>query len=228
VAGPPSRVALIANPESGGGSDPEEIARLLRSHGVEVRLGSSARADRIAVASGDGGIAPAAASAARAGVPLAVIPVGTANDFARGLGLPAELEAAVRLAARGTDLRPLDLGRMGERPFVNAVSAGLASTAGAAAAGLKPRLGKLSYVAGAAWAGLSGHPLRCSVVVDGAPFFEGRAGQVTVAGTGSFGAGSELQPADPSDSLIDVAVVKAGSRLRLARHAYGLRSGRLT
>ena len=49
-----------------------------------------------------------------------------------------------------------------------------------------------------------------------------------MAGTGSFGAGSELAHADPSDGLLDVAVMEAGSRLRLARHAYGLRSGRLT
>jgi diacylglycerol kinase (ATP) len=228
VGSPPASVALIANPESGGGSDPERIAGLLRSHEVEVRFGSHAAADRIVVASGDGGIAPAAAAAARAGVPLAVIPVGTANDFARGRGLPGELEAAARLAATGTALRTVDLGWMGARPFVNAVSAGLAASAGGTASGLKRALGPLSYLVGAAWAGLSDRPLRCSLLVDGAPFFEGRAWQVTVAGTGSFGAGSELAPADPSDGLLDVAVMKAGSRLRLVRHAYGLRSGRLT
>jgi diacylglycerol kinase family enzyme len=228
VGSPPASVALIANPASGGGTDPELIAGLLRSDGVEVRFGSHAAADRIVVASGDGGIAPAAAAAARAGVPLAVIPVGTANDFARGRELPCELEAAARLAATGTSQQVLDLGWMDARPFVNAVSAGLAASAGATASGLKSALGPLSYLAGAVWAGLSDRPLRCSLLVDGAPFFEGRAWQATVAGTGSFGAGSELAPADPSDGLLDVAVMEAGSRLRLARHAYGLRSGRLT
>jgi diacylglycerol kinase (ATP) len=228
VGSAPASVALIVNPESGGGTDPEQIVRLLRSHGVQVVLGSHAEADRVVVASGDGGIAPAAAAAIRAGVPLAVIPVGTANDFARGRGLPGDLETAARLAATGTALDSLDLGWMGARPFVNAVSAGLAASAGDTASGLKPRLGPLSYVAGAAWAGLSGRPLACSLLVDGAPFYEGGAWQVTVAGTGSFGAGSELEPADPSDGLLDVAVMEAGSRLRLARHAYGLRSGRLT
>jgi diacylglycerol kinase (ATP) len=227
VGSPPASVALIANPASGGGTDPELIAGLLRSHGVEVRFGSQAAADRIVVASGDGGIAPAAAAAARAGVPLAVIPVGTANDFARGRDLPREPEAAARLAATGTTLRALDLGWTGARPFVNAVNAGLAASAGDTASGLKSALGPLSYMAGAVWAGLSGRPLRCSLQVDGAPFFEGSAWQVTVADTGSFGAGSELEPADPSDGLLDAAVMEAGSRLRLARHAYGLRAGRL-
>jgi diacylglycerol kinase (ATP) len=228
VGSPPASVALIANPESGGGTDPEEIARLLRLNGVRVVLGSHAEADRLVVASGDGGIAQAAAAAARAGVPLAVIPVGTANDFARGLGLPSELDAAARTAARGTALRPLELGWMGARPFVNAASVGLAAIAGAAAAELKRALGPLSYLAGAVWAGLTGRPLRCAVLVDGDPFFEGEAWQVTVASTGSFGAGSELGTADPADGVLDVAVMEAGSRLRLVSHAYGLRSGRLT
>jgi diacylglycerol kinase (ATP) len=228
VATPPRSIALIANPGSGGGNDPEEIAALLRSHGAEVTLGSSGEADRIAVASGDGGIATAAAAAARAGVALAVIPVGTANDFARGMGLPAGLEAAARTAARSTALRPLELGWMGERPFVNAASVGLAPIAGAAAAKLKRTLGPLSYLTGAVWAGLTGRPLHCAVLVDGAPFFEGQAWQVTVASTGSFGAGSELGPADPADGVLDVAVMEAGSRVRLLLHAYGLRSGRLT
>jgi diacylglycerol kinase (ATP) len=231
-----AQVALIADPGSGGGTDPEEIAGLLRARGVHVitvdrddpDAAIAAEVDRIAVASGDGGIAPAAAAAARAGVPLAVIPVGTANDFARGAGLPDELEAAVRLAAEGTARRTLDLCWIGERPFVNAASAGLAAVAGEAASGLKPALGRLAYLAGAVWSGLTGRPFTCSVRVDGEPCFEGRAWQVTVAGTGSFGAGSELTSADPTDGLLDAAIMEAGSRLRLVRHAYGLRSGRVT
>jgi diacylglycerol kinase (ATP) len=231
-----AQVALIADPGSGRGIDPGEIAGLLRARGVRVitvkprdpDAAVAARPDRIAVASGDGGIAPAAAAAARAGVPLAVIPVGTANDFARGAGLPDDLEAAVRLAAEGSALRALELCRIDGRPFVNAASAGLASIAGEAASGLKPALGSLAYLAGAVWSGLTGRPLQCSLRVDGEPCFEGRAWQVTVAGTGSFGAGSKLAGADPSDGLLDAAIMEAGSRLRLVRYAYGLRSGRVT
>jgi diacylglycerol kinase (ATP) len=232
----PASIALLANPESGGGSDPDEIVRLLRSHGARVtvfgpddaaRAGESG-ADRLVVASGDGGIAPAAAAAARAAVPLAVIPVGTANDFARGQGLPAGLQAAARLAALGTSTRALDLAWMGVQPFVNAASAGLASLAGSAATGLKRTLGPLAYLAGALWSGLTGRPIGYAVRADGAPVSDGEAWQVTVAGTGSFGAGSALEVASAGDGLLDVAVLEAGSRLRLMRYAYGMRSGRLT
>jgi diacylglycerol kinase family enzyme len=232
----PESLALIVNPDSGAGSTPQVIAGLLREYGVEVasftpdeidEAGSSG-ADRIVVASGDGAIGPAAAAAARAGVPLAVMPVGTANDFARGQGLPPGPHSSARLAALGTELRGLDLAWMGRRPFVNAASAGLASLAGEAAAEMKRSLGPVAYFVGALWSGLSGRPIACSVRADDAPVFEGRAWQVTVAGTGSFGAGSQLEVADARDGLLDVAVLEAGSRLRLVRYAYGLRARRLT
>ena len=224
----PASIALIANPGSGGGADPEMIAGLLREHGVAVSLlgaddaaiAATSGADRIAVASGDGAIAPAAAAAARAGVPLAVIPVGTANDFARGQGLPTGLHSAARLAALGTALRALDLAWMDRRPFLNAASAGLASLAGEAASGLKGLLGPLAYFAGALWSGLTGRPIGCAVTAGGARLFKGKAWQVTVAGTGSFGAGAELDGASARDGLLDVAVLEAGSRLRLVRYAY--------
>ena len=249
----PASVALIVNPESGAGSDPDVIAGLLREYGVEVTLfapdeagaAAASGADRIAVASGDGALGPAAAAASRVGVPLAVIPVGTANDFARGQGLPAGPHSAARLAALGTMLRALDLAWIGqpgatgvrgreppagirERPFVNAASAGLASLAGEAATDMKRVLGPVAYFAGALWSGLSGRPIGCSVTADGVQAFEGKAWQVTVAGTGSFGAGSQLEVADARDGLLDVAVLEAGSRIRLVGYAYGLRTRRLT
>jgi diacylglycerol kinase family enzyme len=232
----PASIALIVNPHSGAGSDPDVIAGLLREYDVEVNTftpdeleaAASSRPDRIAVASGDGAIGPAAAAAARAGVPLAVVPVGTANDFARGQGLPPGPHSSARLAALGTELRPLDLAWMGQRPFVNAASAGLASLAGEAATDMKPVLGPVAYFVGAAWSGVSGRPIACAVTADDALVFEGSAWQVTVAGTGSFGAGSQLEVADARDGLLDVAVLEAGSRVRLVGYAYGLRAHRLT
>ena len=109
-------------------------------------------ADRIAVAGGDGTIAPVAALASELGVPLGVIPGGTANDFARVNGLPFDPVEAARLAATGSELRPLELGRLADgRPFVNSAAAGLASVAGRRAQPLKSRYGPLAY-------GIGGRP----------------------------------------------------------------------
>ena len=59
----------------------------------------------------------------------------------------------------------------------------------------------------------------------GETVFEGDAWQVIVAVTGAFGGGSELGAADPQDGVLDVAVLPAGSRIGLARRAWGLKRG---
>ena len=226
-------VALVAN-ERSGASHPGLCAERLRSFGAEVRLfdfdesaaAVASGADRVVVAGGDGSIAPVAAAAGRAGVPLAVVPAGTANDFARRMGIPQSLTGACRLAAHGTKLRSLELGWMnGERPFVNVASAGLPAPAADLAGSWKGRLGPLAYAAGAVAAGLKAKPLTCVVECDGVELLAGEAWQVTVAASGAFGAGATVQEADPSDGLLDVVAVEAGPRLGLIGLAYRLRSG---
>jgi diacylglycerol kinase (ATP) len=222
---------LLANPESGRGQAPA-VERMLRDRGAEVRrfaLDDRADAvacgpDRIVVAGGDGSLGCAAEAAARAGVPLAVVPVGTANDFARALELPMDLAEACRLAVEGTETRRLELAWMGERPFVNVASAGLSPVAAAKAHGLKRLLGPLAYSVGALRAGLAAQPVRCRVRCDDDPLFDGSAWQVSVAATGAFGGGATLD-GDPHDGRLDVVVIEAGSRARLVFHAYGMRAG---
>jgi diacylglycerol kinase (ATP) len=239
------RVALVTNAAAGRGTEPDRVAELLSEAGASVTMhafdpkrspdavkDAAARAieaapDRLAVAGGDGSIGPVAAHAASAGLPLAVVPTGTANDFARALDIPLELRDACALAATGTRERAVDLLRAGDRPFLNAASVGLSVIAARRARPLKRRLGPLAYAAGAVRAGLSATPQRCRVAVDGDEAFAGAAWQVIVAGTGAFGGGSELDAADPSDRLIDVAVLEAGSRAALVRHAWGMRNGGL-
>ncbi len=224
-------IALLANPESGSG-EADEVERLLRARGLELSRFDLERADdaigarpeRILVAGGDGSVGRAAEAAARAGVPLGVVAVGTANDFARAAGLPLDLAAATELAATGRRTTRLDLGRAGERPFVNAASAGLSPVAARRAHGLKRALGPLAYTVGALRAGLSAAPVTARAVVDGTPVFDGDAWQVIVAVTGAFGAGAEVD-ADPADGRLDLVVIEAGSRARLLIRAYGLRSG---
>ena len=72
---------------------------------------------------------------------------------------------------------------------------------------------------------MSEQPLRCAVRADGTEVFAGEAWQAIVAVTGAFGGGSEIGAADPDDGVLDVTVLPAGSRLGLARRAWGLRRG---
>jgi diacylglycerol kinase (ATP) len=183
--------------------------------------------DRLVVAGGDGSIAPAAAAAGAARVPLAVIPAGTANDFARRMGLPAKLEPACRLAVEGEHARDMELGWMDDRPFVNVSSAGLPGPAAIRAKRWKKPLGPLSYAAGALAAGVTASVVPVEVECDGQPVFDGEAWQVTVAASGAFGAGSSIAEADPHDGALEVVTVAAGPRPGLVAVAYRLRSGRL-
>ena len=241
-------LVLCTNPASGGGSDaPEAIAAALRGRGATVTaraisdLGDPAAsvdaataaavigdAQRLVVAGGDGSIGLAASAAAAAGVPLAVVATGTANDFARALELPGDLDAACALASDpDAHVRALDLAAAGARPFVNAAGAGLAPAAARSAKPFKKALGPLAYAVGALHAGATTHPLAVTVTVDGNTVFDGDAWQLVVGNTGAFGGGSSTGAADPADGALDVAVVPAGSRLALARRAYGMRTGRL-
>src|SRR4051794_30956087 len=192
------RIALAANRASGRGLDPSPLVAAMRAQGAGVEVfgcdppglerACAWSPDRVAVAGGDGTIGPVAELAGRLGVPLAVIPTGTANDFARVNGLPADPLEAAALAATGTATFVQELGRLADgRPFVNVASAGLAAVAARRAQPLKPRLGPLAYAAGALHAAVTGSPMDCEVRTDGTPLFSGRAWQVIVAVTGAFG-----------------------------------------
>ncbi len=227
------RVALIANRASGGGLDPEPLVRAMDAdvsvfgcETEELERAAATAPERLVVAGGDGTVAAVAELAGRLGVPLGVIPGGTANDYVRATGLPLDPLEAARLAGSGTRTRAFELGRLGDgRPFVNVASAGLASVAARRAAPLKPRLGPLAYAAGALRAAATTPPMPCTVRADGETVHEGAAWQVIVAVTGAFGGGSQVGAADPGDGVLDVAILPAGSRLGLARRAWGLKRG---
>lgn len=248
---PAVRIALVTNSRSGTGTKGEELAERLDGYGAQVvtvvpveALGdpggeaveeipdalAAVSFDRLAVAGGDGSIGLAARAAVHLERPLAVIPTGTANDFARSLDLPLDPQDATALAAGVTParMRRVDLARVGDRPWVNAASAGLSVLAAREAHSLKPRLGAVAYLVGALRAGLTGRPLNLVVHADGQRAWEGAAWQVIVGATGAFGGGAEIGGVSHGDGALDAAIVPAGSRLGLARTAVGMRLGRLT
>jgi diacylglycerol kinase family enzyme len=114
-----------------------------------VREAIAAGARRVAVSGGDGSIASVAGVMADAGVELAVLPGGTLNHFAGHLGIPTEPAAALELAATG-ETRPVDIGYVGDRAFVNTSSVGSYVTFVRLRDRLEPRLGYwlASFVAG--------------------------------------------------------------------------------
>jgi diacylglycerol kinase family enzyme len=137
---PPRRPSLIMNPRSGGGKvtrfglkDKAEAlgatVALLEGPGT-VDVGELARtavadgADLLGVAGGDGTQALVAGIAAEHDLPLLVISAGTRNHFALDLGLDREDPSRCLDALQdGVELH-VDLGFIGDRPFVNNASFG--------------------------------------------------------------------------------------------------------
>jgi diacylglycerol kinase family enzyme len=96
----------------------DDLKQALLTHG--------ANADRIVIGGGDGTISAALAELLQLNKPLAVLPLGTANDFARTLGVPADAIEAAEIAVGGCEHR-IDVGKVNGRPFINVASIGLAA-----------------------------------------------------------------------------------------------------
>jgi len=139
-AAPPRRPFLIMNPRSGGGKvgrfglkDKAEALgatlALLEGPGT-VDVGELARAavadgaDLLGVAGGDGTQALVAGIAAEHDIPLLVISAGTRNHFALDLGLDREDPSRCLDALKDGVELCIDLGFIGDRPFVNNASFG--------------------------------------------------------------------------------------------------------
>jgi diacylglycerol kinase family enzyme len=129
------RALLLINPRAGDGDDARELAAEAQRRGIEARvlgedddvaaIARAAEADVLGAAGGDGSVGSVAAVAAERDLPLVVVPYGTRNHFARDLGL-ARKSPARALDAFGGEERRVDLGRVGERRFLNNVSLGAA------------------------------------------------------------------------------------------------------
>ena len=218
------KIALVSNPGSGKGTElsPPPGVTLLS---LDDRVPDDV--ERLVVAGGDGSVGPYAAVAAERGIPLGVVPVGTANDFARFHDLPTDPGEALELALTGERTQRLELARMDGRPFVNVASGGLAPVAAEKAQPLKQALGPFAYAVGAVAAGATADPFHCVVRVDGETVFDDEAWQLIVASSGAFGGGAEVEEANPEDGVLDVVAVPAGSRLTLPGRAVAMRRGDL-
>jgi diacylglycerol kinase family enzyme len=163
--------------------------------------------DLVVAVGGDGTVRGCAEGLARTGVPLAVVPHGTANLLARTLRIPGHPRAALAVAldSGGVD-RVIDLAVADEVPFTAMAGMGL-DAAVVAGTRLKHQFGWLAYaVSGAAH--LSLPPARFSIRLDDAAPVEREARSVVVVNSGLLPGGFSLLPdARLDDGMLDVGVL---------------------
>lgn len=240
-------IDLIVNPASGPavrglarGARLEFAARVLEAGGATVRASATRAAgdaalavrravkgmsDLVVVWGGDGTVNEVASGLLGHDVPLAIVPGGSGNGFARALGVPLQAGAALRLALEGRSRR-VDTARAGTRRFFNI--AGIGFDAGVAlrfnASG--SRRGLLPYLRGIA-AELRVHEAtHYDVYLDGQPWFEGDAHLVATANGQQYGHNARIAPwAALDDGWLDVVVVPDITTWRVIRHGWRLFAG---
>ncbi|RKR90862.1 YegS/Rv2252/BmrU family lipid kinase [Micromonospora pisi] len=148
---------------------------------------------------------------------IAIIPAGTANLLATNLGVPQDLERAVRIALHG-ERRRLDLGRVNGEHFAVMAGAGFdAEMISDADRKLKDEMGKLAYV----WTGLrhvrdKAVPVR--IRVDGEKWFKGTASCVLLGNVSTITGGIEaFDDARPDNGRLEVGVATGEGMLDWAR-----------
>lgn len=234
---------VILNADAGS-ADSDTLAdavAILRERGSVEVVSTSAPAEldaavrratgTVVVAGGDGSLHAVINAVVRAAVevPVGLIPLGTGNDFAQGVGVPLDPEAAARLIV-DRDPRPIDLLRAADGSVVvNNVHLGVGAQASQVARPVKGVLGRLAYAAGALIAGARPAFLRVRVRVDGEVVVlpDEDVAQVALAKGPLVGGGAEIAPdADPTDGLIHIVISRAVGTASRARYLIDLRRGR--
>jgi diacylglycerol kinase family enzyme len=136
------RALLIVNRKARTGLRSLDLAMAVLEAGnidlVEIELASreqvlgeicedAANVDLVILGGGDGTLNAAAPALVQTGLPLGILPLGTANDLARTLGLPGTPEGAAHVIAAG-HTRAIDLGEVNGIVYFNVASIGFSAT----------------------------------------------------------------------------------------------------
>jgi diacylglycerol kinase family enzyme len=89
-----------------------------------IRSKLSTNIDAVVSAGGDGTVSTAANALLGRNIPLAVLPAGTLNHFAKDLGIPLDLEKAAQVISNRKILK-IDAGEVNEKIFINNSSIGI-------------------------------------------------------------------------------------------------------
>jgi diacylglycerol kinase (ATP) len=218
------KVAVVAHAGKTLGDGLPALRRVLRAEGVEdplwyevpkakkapeqVRRALDDGAELVFAWGGDGTVRRCMGELAGTDATLAVLPAGTANLFASNLGIPRDLEQAVRVGLHG-QRRTLDVGSFEGERFGVMAGVGFDAKMIRGADDLKERVGRGAYV----WSGtrhLATEPFDAEIRVDGTDWFEGRATCVLLGNLGDVFGGIQVFPdARTDDGLLELGVVTA-------------------
>jgi diacylglycerol kinase (ATP) len=190
----------------------------------ETERAVAAGADALVVVGGDGMVNLGANIVAQTGTPLGIVPSGTGNDLADGLGIPVgDTEAAIDalLDALHRPPRVIDAGliRHGELStwFAGVLSAGFDAIVNERANLMTRPRGRSRYIFALLRELATLRPIPYEIVADGVPL-ETSAMLVSVANNRSLGGGMQIVPhAGLDDGMLDLFVVARMSKLRFLR-----------
>lgn len=243
-----SRARVILNPSSGRERGPEQVDVLntrLRDtfDAVEIAVttgdGDAAAAARTAlsdgcdalfVAGGDGTLNEALNGLASAGglerIVIGLVPLGTGNDFAAALGIPADVEAALDVLLRGRELR-VDLGEVNGRVFANISGGGfIAEVSVAVSPALKTIAGRLAYLIGGAQALMEFDPVQATIALEPGGGLTRRLYAFAVCNSRLIGGGRLIAPeARIDDGLLDVCLIESMSAIEFVALARKVADG---
>ena len=181
--------------------------------------------DVVAAAGGDGTVNEVVNGLDGYDVPLGIIPVGTANDFARQVGIPADADHAMDVILQRKPKR-LDTASLNGRRFLNVSTGGVGAEATAETpAEVKESLGALAYA-------ISGMRKLADFRAQHARFvgdefeYDGEFLMFAVGITRSTGGGTLVTPmASATDGLLDLCIVERMSRGDFARTVLRVKRG---
>jgi YegS/Rv2252/BmrU family lipid kinase len=193
-----------------------------------ARQAADEGADAVIAYGGDGTVMEVATGLRGTGVPMGVLPGGTANVVALELGLPTDLAGAcAMLVSANTIVRPVDMIGVGDQAFLVRVSCGLeAAMVEGADREKKDRMGWLAYALAGLQALRDPQPVRYRLTLDGLPV-EAEGLTCMVANSGLIGKTTfSLAPnVSVYDGILDLLVIRAADLTSVVALAASVVSG---
>ena len=229
---------ILFNPTSGGGKGKRyalEVERYLHERNIPFMVVSGSdyqdaknhyehtlkkhqgAISGVIVVGGDGMVHLAIQTLATTSIPLALIPAGTGNDFARALSL--DLKRPLKILERALITKPIavDLGKVNDRYFADILSTGFDSVVNERANTLTFVKGRMKYNIAIALVLSTFRPKNYSFRID-AVDFTSRAMLIAVSNGSSYGGGMKVTPdAQIDDGLFDIMILGPVSKMEFLK-----------